>query len=171
MNRRKAEQWMSMAMDGELSARRQARLDVYLEKHPEVEQACGEWGNFGERLRQDPVIPPQTPAAAWQDVQRAIRLQNSDLNMVSTSIRHIALGWASAAVAAILLLAGAGVWLLGSGKQGLPVPIAVADRTQVEWIETDVPDAMSMVYEDETTGLTVIWVMMDAPDQENDHAG
>lgn len=171
MNRRTAERWMSMAMDGELSPRRQERLDAYLKAHPDVQQIRDEWGHLGAQLRQLPVTPPQTPAAAWQDVQRAIRVGQSEHTSDSVPTRHFALGWASATVAVILMLAGAGVWLVGLGNRGMPGPIALADRTQVEWIETDVPDAMSMVYEDETTGLTVIWVMMADPDQENDYAG
>lgn len=167
MNSRKAEYWLSLAMDGELSPRRQAKLNAYLTLHPELEQLRRDWEEAGQRLRQIPVVTPQTPAAAWQDVQRAIRMETP---AVSAAPIH-RWGWAGAVLAGILVLAGAGLLLIGSPSGQVLGPIALADRTQVEWIETDVPDAMSMVFEDASTGLTVIWVMMNEPVEEDEHAG
>ena len=78
--------------------------------------------------------------------------------------------WAGALAAVCLLLVG--VWSVWRGPDAPPYPgaIALADRTEVEWVETDLPDAFSMVYEDADTGLTVIWVMVDEPGEEDEHA-
>ena len=39
-------------------------------------------------------------------------------------------------------------------------------KRKEKWVETDIPNAMTMVIEDEETGLTMIWV--DVPDPEEE---
>ena len=169
MNRHKAELWLSMALDGELSARRRAKLDAWLAKHPELDDLQDEWRTIGEQTRAQIPRAPQTPEAAWQDVQRAIRLQSTGAPSRHAPIQG-RFKWAGAIAAAFLVLAGA--WLLLRSPDPIAIDtIAAADRTKVEWLETDLPDAMSMVYEDADTGLTVIWVSIQDNGEEDEHAG
>ena len=61
----------------------------------------------------------------------------------------------------------AGIWWYQGGKVDKRGRFySQSGGTEVEWVETNIPDAMAMVYEDAETGLTVIWV--DVPNQEND---
>ncbi len=169
MNRKKAEQWLSMALDGELSARRRARLDAYLAAHPELDDLRNDWQAIGDRYRAAMPPCPQTPEAAWHDVRRAIRVQG-DLPHGEIVTFQGRMKWAGALAAAFLVMMGA--WLLvQSPDPGRVGTIAAADRTEVEWVETDLPDAMSMVYEDAETGLTVIWVLVHENGEEDGHAG
>jgi len=166
MNRKKAELWMSMALDGELSPRRVARLEAYLNQHPELMEDRATWKANAEFLRAHcRVASAQTAASAWQDVCRAIRLADSSSHEGEGF--DFRLKWASALAALLLLFAGAGVVYRTLQSPAWTV-VAEADRTEVEWVETDLPDAMSMVYEDADTGLTVIWVLVT---EEHGHAG
>lgn len=171
MNRLKAEQWLSMALDGELSPRRRAKLDAYLAAHPELADLQKEWAAIGDRYREQTVEPAQTPEAAWQDVQRLIRLHKStDTPQPQWRPRYVRIQLAGLAVAALVI--GFGFWRLTQLPPDIPfAAIAEADRTEVEWVETDLPDAMSMVYEDADTGLTVIWVLVHDNGEDDEHAG
>jgi anti-sigma factor RsiW len=171
MNRLQAEKWLSQALDNELSPRRQARLEAYLAAHPDMQDLRARWQEVGAALRQQQQPLPQTPAAAWADVQRAIRLRAA--NDAAQPVRWRGLGgtrFAGALAATVLLITG--VWYTLTDKQdiGSLRTIAEADRTEVEWVETDLPGAMSMVYEDADTGLTVIWVLVEEGSKESEHA-
>jgi len=166
MNHKKAERWMSRAMDGELSPRRAARLDAYLKAHPHVAEQRDAWKQSGDLLRAHCAeTPAQTPEAAWNDVRRAIRVASSDVREKQALNGRMV--WASSLAALLLLVAGTWFTLRYIADQGFEA-VAEAHRTEVEFVETDLPDAMSMVYEDAETGLTVIWVLVT---EEQGHAG
>ncbi len=171
MNRLKAEQWLSMALDGELSPRRRAKLDAYLAAHPELADLQKEWVAIGNQYREQPVVQAQTPEAAWQDVQRMIRLRKSTAaSQPQWRPRYVRIQLAGVAVAALVIAFG--FWRITQIPPDAPFArIAEADRTEVEWVETDLPDAMSMVYEDADTGLTVIWVLVHDNGEDDEHAG
>lgn len=169
MKRKTAERWLSMAMDGELSARRRAKLDAYLAADPSLAELRNEWVSIGDRYRTATVAPEQTPEAAWQDVRRAIRLQGETPRGERIALQS-RMKWAGAVAAALLVMMGARM-LLRAPDPSVWGAVAAADRTEVEWVETDLPDAMSMVYEDADTGLTVIWVLVHENGEEDGHAG
>ena len=168
MKKEKIERWMSQAMDGELSPRQLRKLESALAVHPEWSAARQPWEALGHSLRDRDVVPQRTAEAAWQDVQRAIRLQEEEkagLAAISWTWR-----WAPAAAALIVAAFIGWRWMAAPAPVGF-IPIAAADRTVVEWVETDLPDAMSMVYEDEETGLTIIWLLVQENGEESRHAG
>lgn len=169
MNKERAEYWLSQALDGELSPRRQRRLEKALAKDPSLADLREQWLAIGLSCRAQTVEPPQTPEAAWQDVQRAIRLSADESRQPSPSCFGGVWRWSLSAAAVLML--SVGIWW---GSRPVDYPRAViplAERTQVEWVESDLPDAISMVYEDGDTGITVIWVMMDDVQEDNGHAG
>ncbi len=171
MNRRKAEQWISRALDGELSPGRQARLARALENDPALADLRRKWASYRELLRAAIREPAQTPEAAWQDVRRAIRLESGRKDAQPAEIRFGGrVKWASAMAVTMLLLLG-GIYSIQYRARHETDRVAQSDRTIVEWVESDLPDAMSMVYEDEETGLTVIWVLTAENGEEDPHAG
>ena len=162
MNRKKAEKWLSLAYDGELSARRREKLGAHLARHPELVGLQQEWAVIGREFRQRIPQSRKTPEAAWQDVRRTVRLAaGRRRGAAAESSAHVQgrLRWAGALVGLLLVASVGWMWLRSPSPQS--VAVARSDRTEVEWVETDLPDGMSMVYEDNETGLTVIWVSVD----------
>ena len=169
MNCKKAEQWISMALDGELPAEKAQQLQEHLAGCPACRQLEQEWKACGDVIRSQVAETAQTPEAAWADVRRAIRLQTPEQPVAAPMVFHWRIQAASVIV--MLLVIGVGVFLLGRvGKTGqqtaasaTPQSAALAKAalpaTEVEWVETSIPDAAPMVYEDSSSGMMVIWVM------------
>ena len=160
MNRKKAELWLSAMVDGELSPSRQRKLEAYLRESPDLADLREQWESMGTLLRNAEVEDAPTPEVAWSDVQRAIRLQKPG------RVQHSVFGVRTLAAVAVGVLLVAGVLFFRTPSEGL----TAAGPTEVEWVESDLPGAMSVVYQDEESGWTVIWV--DVPEDEvNQDAG
>jgi anti-sigma factor RsiW len=157
MNREKAEELLSRAIDGELTPTEVNLLAEYRRSHPELDEVEAAWREAGRHLS-EPVALPVTPEAAWQDVRRRIRLARD----VEEDRRAPVFGWrlrwaASIMVLTLLVLSGVAVLQLRRGTA--PALAHEAEQgTQVEFVETDLPGASPMVYEDAETGWVVIWV-------------
>ncbi len=170
MNRRKAERWISMDVDGELSSRRRSRLAGWLERHPDMKDLQDAWLLQKKILHEYIPEPVQTPEAAWQNIRRMIRAESAGRDMVNNDMSGYRFKFASAMAVALLMIL-AGIFFLQSWALEDLDMIAHMDRTEVEWVESDLPDAMSMVYEDADTGLTVIWVLTAENGKEEPDAG
>lgn len=165
MNCRKALHYLSLDRDGELDAGRRGRLEHHLAQCASCRAARDAWAGIGEQLRGRPVEPGPTPEAAWADVRRAIRDQAPAREDARAPVALPWLRWAAVA-AGIVILAGGVVMYRMAGSGGAPA----AGMTQVEWVETGLPGAAPMVYEDAESGLTVIWVV-ESNHKEQGHAG
>ena len=166
MNCEKAVKWISLEMDGELSPGRAARLRTHLDACPACFKVREAWASVGARLRERQVPQPKSPEAAWADVRRAIRNDQKEATEAEEIwIVGAPLRWAAAAL--LLMIVGAGLALtLQKGVGGM----ARAGGTEVEFVETGLPDATPMVYEDAESGCTVIWVV-EANGKKGKHAG
>lgn len=155
MNCEKAQEWISLEMDGELSPRRAARLRAHLDKCPACFKAREAWGAIGEQVRARQVPAPKSAEAAWADVRRAIRSEQAErVEEEQTWAVGTPLRWAAAAL--LVMIVGAGLFVkLQKGPGGL----VRGGGTVVEFVETGLPDATPMVYEDSESGCTVIWVV------------
>ena len=166
MNCEKAQKWISLEMDGELSPRRAARLQAHLETCPMCRRTRDEWASVGVRMRERQVPVMKSPEAAWADVRRAIRRDREEREETEEAwVIGAPLRWAAAAL--LVMILGSGVFLtLQKGAVGM----ARAGGTEVEFVETGLPDATPMVYEDSESGWTVIWVV-EANGKKGEHAG
>ena len=158
MNCHKAEELLSRAMDGELSPDERAALDAHIAVCPGCRALRDEWSQFGAYMRQEKAEPVQTAEALWADVQRTIRLQgNRQADADDVPVFGWRLRWAGAMVVAVLLgVSGVGLWR--ANKPVIETARNVEQGAEVEFVETDVPGASPMVYQDAETGWTVIWV-------------
>ena len=68
------------------------------------------------------------------------------------------LKWAAAIMTLVFL--GLGIAVLRHGPSAM-----ASSPAEVEWVSTEVPGATTMVYQDEETGLTVIWMMEEDADE------
>ncbi|MFH0981190.1 MAG: anti-sigma factor [Planctomycetota bacterium] len=166
MNCGKAQRWISLEMDGELSPRRLSALRAHLEGCPSCRQVREDWVQVGAELRDRKPPAGQAPEAAWADVRRAIRNQAPAAEPAAEWVFGAPLRWAAVA-AALLVMAGGAVLFM---KKAPMREAAREPATQVEMVETGLPDAAPMVYEDAESGLTVIWVV-EANRKEGGHVG
>jgi predicted anti-sigma-YlaC factor YlaD len=169
MNCKKSQQWISQDLDGELSARRKVRLDAHLESCAACRELREQWARVGARLRETRPAAAVTPEAAWADVRRAIRNAGATPAPEAPWIFVPALRWAAATALAVVI----GLFVMRTIRGPTPAGVAAAPPAQgttVELVETDLPGAAPMVYEDAGSGLTVIWVV-EKNNQEGGHAG
>jgi predicted anti-sigma-YlaC factor YlaD len=166
MNCEKAQKWISLEMDGELSPRRTVRLRAHLDQCRDCFKTREGWASVGARMRDRQVPALKSPEAAWADVRRAIR-NDQEERFEEESAWDIGapLRWAAAAL--LVMIVGSGLFL--SLQKG-PAEVARAGGTEVEFVETGLPDATPMVYEDSESGWTVIWVV-EANGKKGKHAG
>jgi predicted anti-sigma-YlaC factor YlaD len=148
-----AEEWLSRSLDGELPADQRQALDEHLAACPSCRALQAEWSGFATLMRDQEIPAMQTPEAAWADVQRAIRLQGEARRDEGAGVFGWRLRWAGVSIAAVLLgISALGLWR--ANRVGPDMTQAV----EVEFVETDIPGASPMVYQDAETGWTVIWV-------------
>lgn len=171
MNCRRARRWISAMMDGELPAARRFALEQHLGACEGCRLAREEWSALGARFREQAVAPGLSGEAVWGDVRRAIRLAETGpaQEVAGAGLFGVRLRWAAAALTVVFVgLAG-----LVVGRRLLAPRAAELARgaaAHVESVETGLPGAMPMVYEDAESGVTIIWVVETNP-QEDGHAG
>lgn len=153
MNCRKARKWICADIDGELSVRRKEQLYNHIRRCPACVRVRDRWLSLGDHLRSQYQAAVPSVDQAWSEISR--RLAESSLE--EEGIRWFeGIHWLRWAVAAgLALLVGLGAW---TGYQRLLVTSPSSPGT-VEWLETSLPGATSVVYEDHHTGLLIIWVM------------
>ena len=149
---RKLQRDVSRLRDGQLGPRRAGAVRRALAESAELAGLEATFREIGDRVRDQPVSGGRAPEAVWQDVQRAIRLGGQEAGAAAGPVAWPR-RWAAGALTAV---AGAVVigWMLARN----PVAAAVVP-VEVEFAGTELPGATTLVYQDQETGLTVIWVM------------
>ena len=142
---------ISRFMDGDLTPSERARLEQELARSPDLYRIQMDYHKLGELLREQEVPIGQTPEAAWADIRRSIRLEQSESKARSV-MPGSRLKWVVAMGSVVFVILGGGILRILSSA-------TIEQVTEVEWVETEVPGAMTMVYQDDETGLTVIWMM------------
>ncbi len=149
---------LSRFLDGDLSPREMEAFESRLAESPELQTLKTDFEAVGQAVREVPTPAGPTPEAAWADVQRRMRLEgDAPSKAEDAGFWGSRLGWASAMMTVVLVALG--IWI-GTSRPGVP-EVAAAEPAVVEWVETELPGAMTMVYQDDDTGLTVIWVQED----------
>lgn len=154
MNCARARKALSRRLDGELEPALRARLDEHLAGCAACRETDAAWREAGRLLREEPVRAPPAEVM-WADVRRAIRQLPA---REETPVPFI--GWRLHGAAAIVgalfvMVAAVGLLRLSRGTTEISAQAAPA----VEWVESDVADASTMVYEDAEDGVVVIWLM------------
>ena len=158
--------WISRYVDGELPPPRRAQMAREMETSEEARRMKADFETIGERLREGPVPEARPAGAVWADVRRGIRLARREPGPVSWVLGS-RVQWVGATMVAVLV--GLTIWS-GIRSMSPSAPTSLGSTVaEVEWMETDVPGATTMLYQDEETGLTVIW-MMEPNEGDQGHA-
>ena len=155
MNCRQSERLLMQALDGELPEGERIALAVHLQSCSGCRATEQAWREAGRLLRAESV--PTPPAEVmWADVRREIH-QKAPTPEAAPSLLGWRLGWATAIVGALFVgVLGLGAWRLS--RPEAPDALALA-QPQVEWAEGELPGSSTMVYEDEESGVAVIWLL------------
>lgn len=159
MNCRQAEKALSRHLDGELPEPQVDALERHLSDCAACRETAAEWRGYGEAIRTGAPAKTPDPTAAWHDIRRTLR-NRGDSEPVATPRPWWTrpLPWAGAA--ASLALLAVGYLTLG------PIDPRAPNGTAVEYVETGLPDASTLVYVDDESGWTIVWVLesTDTPD-------
>lgn len=139
--------------DGELTESEATRIEAQLASDPEL-KAHLETLKATRRAMAGTPDAPLDVEAAWSAVEERLEQPApSDSRKVISFPRIVA------TMAAILVL-GMAVWM-PMRKMGGPAENqeGLADESVVQMVETDLENATSIVYLDQPSGWTVVWVM------------
>jgi predicted anti-sigma-YlaC factor YlaD len=170
MNCRKASRWISLELDGELDGSRLARLEEHLGQCPRCRATRAAWSSCSTLLAPRASKGTVSTESDWRAIQPRLTPGTRAGRADASPFHPLAWSPVSAAAAAVFLvavLAGLVWWGMSPGPRVDEEIRFSSMATEVEWIETDVPGALSMVYRDAETGLTVIWVDMPRQEDEN----
>ncbi len=163
MNREHLEELLSRDLDGDLSPAEQATLRAAEAADPTLVELRMAWQRVGQSLHDLPAPGVPDPGVAWQDVRRAIRLAAAEQPMPRPGFGW-RLAWSGGALsAALVLFVLAGRWWPAAAPAG--VAQAALRDVEVEYVESDLPGGSPMVYQDEESGWTIVWVAAAEPAQ------
>ena len=168
MKSNRREKLLSRYLDGDISRAGARKVETWMEEDDSLRKTREEYEALGDLLRQGGAVD-ECPSAErmWQDVRRSIRNLEPDAGPAQPAVFGSRVRWATAMV--MVLFAALGAWVVLRA----PEPGSGMDRVEaaeVEWVETDLPGASTMVYRDADTEMTVIW-LLDANDAESTHVG
>ena len=145
---------MSRLLDGELSPNDADQLHDYLERHPEAM----DWMESNQLIHDSAMAGPSVDVdSAWQDIEPFLaphkRSSRKFANLIRFPVLLQTLGYAAA-----FALFGTIAW-----TSLMRSPIATTERyaasgSIVEFVETEIPNASPIVYTDEISGWTVVWI-------------
>lgn len=167
MNQRKAERWLSQYVDGELDARRTALLEAEMERDPALRAQAERWRSNGDQFRRFADAAAPDPSQGWGDVRTALAGERGRARRPAHTVFGSRWGWA-AAMLVVLAVVGLRIRETGPGQE--VAALAAPETVEVEWAETELPGASTMIFRDEETGLTVVWLVENG-DAEDEHAG
>ena len=167
MNCRRAEIALSRQLDGDLSPREQLWLESHLAACPACRRTAAEWAGIRSALREAGPSETPDPARAWQSIRRSIH-QSGSLRRPPLLRRwwrppllrrwwRTPLPWAGLAAATILAL----VVLI---RPGGPGSVPTDNRPPVEFVETGLGGAATVVYIDDESGWSIVWVAEPLPE-------
>lgn len=163
MKRTTLERQVSQYLDGELPTRDLDQVRAALEHDSELQLTARAWREMRTWLSSRETPPIQTSEAAWADLQRELRSSERGRQEV-WPVFDSRFRWAAASMT-VMLLAGF-VWFVSSWLSPRATMVAelgaarvMGRAVEVEWVEAELPGATSMVFQDDDTGLTVIWLV------------
>lgn len=151
---------ISRGLDHRLDHDERRTLNALLATDPEAARTDKVWTQIGDHLRlESRKIPSPDPHVAWQDIRREIRKQEGDGTSAETRGFTWRLTWAGALASVVVI--GLLGWSALRLTRSSPSEFLVAENpigNRVEWVETEIPGATTMIYTDTETELTVIWM-------------
>jgi len=141
-------------MDGELSSGEAERLHKFLERNPDAIDWMESNQILSESVQSTPAV---NPPSVWEEIHASIKEDTECENTSPKLIRFPLLAPLLGAAAAVALVASL-IWTNLPSSSPEVTERYAASQSVVEYIDTDIPDASPVVYTDEISGWTVVWV-------------
>jgi anti-sigma-K factor RskA len=152
MNCRHAEKALSRHLDGELPAEQVAHLEQHLASCAACRETAAIWQGYGDSLRAGQPSGIPDPTLAWHDIRRAIRTREDPAAKVQGRPWWAKpLPWAAATTTVALVAIG---YLLQFSPE-----TRLTGGGAVEYVDTDLPGASTIVYVDDESGWNIVWVV------------
>ncbi len=155
MNCREAENLISAKIDGELDQDSMAPLDRHLEECSPCRMTLEQWSGLRKQLadRDAEELPMPEIDSEWQIVQS--RLDTREQPRPRAVFLSFPLPWISAVAA--LIMVGIGLTFVRPNPLDREIVQHMAEN--VEYVETDIVGATPVVFVDDESGWTVVWVV------------
>ena len=150
-----AQSLMSQLIDGEISPEDADSLHAYLDSHPEAMQWMESTSLIGEQAGHGTVSTDLE--SAWHDISEEIR-GDAVKSVNSKNLLTFPMWLKGIGIAAALVITASLVWIAGPQSDSEVTERYAASESVVEFVETEIPDASPIVYTDERSGWTVVWV-------------
>ena len=145
---------MSQLLDGELSPDDADRLHTFLNGNPEAM----DWMESNQLIHDSenatPIIDVES---AWQDIESNLESRNPASKKTGKFL-HFPVLFQALGYAAGLTLFASLLWTSFIGSPDANTERYAASESVVEYVDTEIPDASPIVYTDEASGWTVVWV-------------
>ena len=148
---------LSRYIDEELNPEEASHLRRLIDADPELHALQRDWGRIGQWARERAHSLPLDIDEAKRSVLASIgeypNPSQTDSSPATPSIWVWVAGLTAFAAAAALAIIFFNTPSLPSQKQ------AAIEPTRIEYVATDIPNASTIVFVDEQTGWTVVWVV------------
>ncbi len=157
---------LSRWMDGELDSRGAELLESRIDSDGLLMETRDAWAGIGSDLRLDagPLLDAASVEAEWSALEvklpprQHLKLRPDSADEKVVRFPWVWMGGVAAMAAAVAL--SLGVWIHDAGKPstGVDAFAEFDSDSSISFVETDIPGASSMVYVDESSGWTIVWV-------------
>jgi anti-sigma factor RsiW len=145
---------MSQLLDGELSPDDADRLHAFLNRNPEAM----DWMESNQLIHDSENATSIIDVdSAWQNIEANLASQNPAPKKTGKLLQFPVLFQTLGYAAALTLFASL-LWTSFISSPDAHTERYAASESVVEYVDTEIPDASPIVYTDEASGWTVVWV-------------
>lgn len=149
-----AQLFMSRLLDGELSPDDANRLHAYLDENPDTM----DWMESNQLIHNSESAAPFVDVdSVWKDIEPALE-DRAIATKRSSKLLHFPILFKTLGYAAALTVFASILWTSFVSSPEASTERYAASESVVEFVDTEIPDASPVVYTDEASGWTVVWV-------------
>ena len=149
-----AQLFMSRLLDGELSPDDANRLHAFLGENPDAM----DWMESNQLIHDSESTTPFVDVdSLWNDLEPALE-DRGQAPKKNDKFLHFPVLFKTLGYAAALTLFASILWTSFVSSTDVSTERYAASESVVEFVDTEIPDASPVVYTDEASGWTVVWV-------------
>lgn len=149
-----AQLFMSRLLDGELAPKDADRLHAFLDENPDAT----DWMESNQLIHDSNNATPFVDVdSVWKNLEPVLESRSQAPKKKGTFLHFPVLFQALGYAAALTLFASI-LWTSFLSEPAVDTERYAASESVVEFVDTEIPDASPIIYTDEASGWTVVWV-------------